>query len=153
MDIAEFYKSLPVIAICDQIRFGSLDGYLLTAPESFWYYSGFCNDLGGVINGCGPGGLGDLLIPDRVYGLNIKPACKIHDWMYTIYNDEFGFELANKIFLDNMIRINNSATKNRLLKYLRSRRILKYYLAVRYFGRLFFYDAHIDLYQDQAVYA
>jgi len=153
MELSEFYKSLPVVAVCDSISLGMLVGYKLAAPDSFWYYSGFGNDLGDVINGCGPGGLGDLLIPDRVYGLNIKPACKIHDWMYTIYNDEVGFDLANQIFLDNMIRINNAATKSRLLKYLRSRRILKYYRAVRNFGRLFFYDAHVDLYNNQTVYA
>ncbi len=152
MDISEFYKSLPVVAVCDPISISVLDGYNLAAPESFWYYLGFGKNLGEVINGCGPGGIGDLLIPDRVYGLNIKPACEIHDWMYTIYNDEFGFEIANQIFLDNMIRINNAATKNRLLKYLRTRRILKYYRAVRYFGRLFFYDAHISLYDDQTLY-
>jgi hypothetical protein len=151
MDISEFYKRLPVVAICDPIRFGYLDGYILAAPESFWDFAG--QDMSAAVNGCGPGGIGDSLVPDTVYLLSIKAACKIHDWMYTIYNDEFGFELANQIFLDNMIRINNAATKNRLLKYLRSRRILKYYLAVRYFGRLFFYDAHIDLYQDQTVYA
>ena len=153
MEFSEFYKSLPIVAVCDSISIKVLDGYNLAAPESFWYYLGFGNDLCEVINGCGPGGIGDVLVPDTAYGLSLKPACKIHDWMYTIYNDEFGFELANQIFLDNMIRINNASTKNRLLKYLRTRRILKYDRAVRYFGRLFFYDAHIDLYQDQIVYA
>lgn len=153
MDIKEFYKSLPVVAACDPIRIGSLDGYYLAAPESFWYYLGFGDDLSVVINGCGPRGLGDFLIPDTIYGLSVKPACKIHDWMYTIYNDEDGFKLSNQVFLDNMIRINNSASKHELLKWIRMRRILKYYRAVRDFGRLFFYDAHIDLYQDQTVYA
>ncbi len=153
MDISEFYKSLPVVAAFDSIVIRSLDGYDLAAPESFWYYLGFGNDLSGVINGCGPGGIGDFLIPDTIYGLSVKPACKIHDWMYTIYNDEAGFKLANQVFLDNMIRINNKSTKWWLLKLIRMRRILKYYRAVRDFGRLFFYDAHIDLYQDQTVYA
>ncbi len=153
MDISEFYKSLPVVAVCDSIVIRSLDGYNLAAPESFWYYLGLGNDLSGVINGCGPGGLGDFLIPDTIYGLSVKPACKIHDWMYTIYNDEAGFKLANQVFLDNMIRINNKSTKWWLLKLIRMRRILKYYRVVRDFGRLFFYDAHIDLYQDQTVYA
>jgi len=153
MDISEFYKSLPVVAVCDSIVIRSLDGYNLAGPESFWYYLGLGNDLSGVINGCGPGGLGDFLIPDTIYGLSVKPACKIHDWMYTIYNDEAGFKLANQVFLDNMIRINNKSTKWWLLKLIRMRRILKYYLAVSNFGRLFFYDAHIDLYQDQTVYA
>ena len=151
MDIAEFYKSLPVIAICDQIRFGNLDGYILAAPESFWDFAG--QDMSAAVNGCGPGGIGDSLVPDTVYLLSIKAACKIHDWMYTIYNDEFGFELANKVFIDNMIRINNAASGCVLLKWLRMQRILKYYRAVRAFGRLFFYDAHISLYANQEIYA
>ncbi len=153
MDISEFYKSLPVVAAFDSIVIRSLDGYDLAAPESFWYYLGFGNDLSGVINGCGPRGLGDFLIPDTIYGLSVKPACKIHDWMFTIYNDEAGFKLANQVFLDNMIRINNSASKHELLKWIRMRRILKYYRAVSDFGRLFFYDAHIDLYDNQTVYS
>ncbi len=153
MDISEFYKSLPVVAAFDSIVIRSLDGYDLAAPESFWYYLEFGNDLPGVINGCGPGGLGDFLIPDTVYGLSVKPACKIHDWMFIIYNDEAGFRLANQVFLDNMIRINNYTSKNVLLKWLRTRRILKYYRAVRDLGRLFFYDAHIDLYDNQTVYS
>ena len=153
MDISEFYKSLPVVAAFDSIVIRSLNGYDLAAPESFWYYAGFGNDLSGVINGCGPGGIGDFLIPDAIYGLSVKPACKIHDWMFTIYNDEAGFRLSNQVFLDNMIRINNKSTKNVLLKWIRMRRILKYYRAVSDFGRLFFYDAHIDLYDNQTVYS
>ena len=151
MDIKEFYKSLPIVAVCDFITIGDLDGYKLAAPSSFWAFLG--QDMSAAVNGCGPGGTGDFLVPDTAYGLSLKPACKIHDWMYTIYNDEAGFKLANQVFLDNMIRINNSASKHVWLKWVRMRRILKYYRAVRDFGRLFFYDAHISLYEDQTVYA
>ena len=33
--------------------------------------------------GCGPGGIGDMLVPDRMWFLSVKPACRVHDWMYT----------------------------------------------------------------------
>ena len=150
MDIKEFYKQIPINIKDDHIIINCLDGYNLAAPESFWTF--ISQDMSDVVNGCGSGGMGDFLIPDTIYGLSIKPACKIHDWMYTIYNDEAGFKLANQIFLDNMIRINNKETKYTWLKWLRRRRILKYYNAVRDFGRLFFYDAHINLYEKQTIY-
>jgi len=151
MDIKDFYKNLPILPANDRIVIQSWSGFNLAAPMSFWAF--LEQDVSAIVNGCGPGGLGDFLIPDTIYGLSVKPACKIHDWMFTIYNDEAGFRLSNQVFLDNMIRINNSTSKNVWLKWIRMRRILKYYRAVRDFGRLFFYDAHIDLYQDQTVYA
>lgn len=150
MDIKDFYKQLPISIDNDSVVIKSLDGYDLAAPESFWTFQD--QDMSAAVNGCGPGGVGDFLVPDTVYGLSIKPACKIHDWMYTIYNDEAGFNMANQIFIDNMIRINNKDTKYTWLKWLRIRRILKYYIAVKNFGRLFFYDAHLDLYDNQNIY-
>jgi len=151
MELKDFYKSLPILPDYDPIVLGHLDGYDLAAPTSFWGFLG--QDTSAAVNGCGPGGTGDFLVPDTAYGLSLKPACKIHDWMYTIFNSETGFKLANQIFLDNMHRINNATTKNCWLRWLRRRRILKYYLAVKDFGRLFFYDAHVSLYEDQTVYA
>ena len=149
-ELVEFYKRLPVPADMAQIEFGDVDGCQLAAPKSFWYFRTL--DLSDIINGCGPGGAGDRLIPDTVYGLSVKPACAIHDWMYTIFNDEAGFKLSNSLFLDNMTRINKSATKNSVIRFLRSRRIVKYYLAVKDFGRLFYYDNHVGLYDSKNIY-
>ena len=150
VDIKEFYKQIPINIVNDPIQIKCLYEYYLAAPRSFWTFLN--QDMSKVVNGCGPGGIGNFLVPDIIYGLDITLACKIHDWMYTIYNDEAGFKIANQIFLDNMIRINNKDTKYTWLKWLRTRRILKYYKAVRDFGRLFFYDAHLDLYDNQNVY-
>ena len=146
-----FLKGLPVSVQDDPIVMGELDGYTLAAPESFWACP---NDIRSeVINGCGPSGMGDIVVPDTAYFLSLKPACKIHDWMFTIFNDEPGFKLSNQLFLDNMNRINHARTKNKILRWLRSRRIRKYFRAVRDFGRLFFYDAHVGLYSSEAVYS
>jgi len=150
MKPVEFFKSLPVSVKNDPIKFGNLDGYELAAPESFWNTEIDTRQV--VINGCGPGGFGDYLIPDTVYFMSIKSACKIHDWMFLVFNTDEGFELANQIFLDNMRRINNTYTKTKALKFVRDRRIKKYYYAVRDFGRLFFYDNHIHLYDYDKIY-
>jgi len=133
----------------DPVCLGCLDGITLAAPKSFWDATD--ETRGEVVNGCGPGGLGDFLVPDTVWGLNIKPACKIHDWCFVVFNDEAGFKLSNRIFMDNMERINRAKTTCGWLRWLRSMRIRKYYRAVSDFGRLFFYDAHVGLYGDGSV--
>jgi hypothetical protein len=93
------------------------------------------------------------MVPDTAWGMSLKPACKIHDWMFTIFNDEGGFVLSNQIFLDKMNRINRAESESGILRWLRARRIRKYFCAVRDFGRLFFYDAHVGLYNSETVYA
>lgn len=48
--------------------------YNLNAPDEFWNLS--LEELRSIVNrgGCGPGDSGDRLVPDTVWGLNIKPA-------------------------------------------------------------------------------
>jgi hypothetical protein len=56
--------------------------------------------------GCGPGGLGDYLVPDKLFGvISIVEACKIHDYMYKVEMDLEGKKRADRIFLNNMVRI------------------------------------------------
>lgn len=145
-----FIKTLPLDPESDPIIMGKIDDVTLAAPQSFWLAPDDIKNE--IVNGCGPGGLGDVLIPDTAYFMSLKPACKIHDWMYAVYNDEKGFKLSNQVFLDNMERINRAKTKNRFLKRLRTRRIRKYFVVVRDFGRLFFYDAHLGFYDNQELY-
>jgi hypothetical protein len=141
--------NLPLKLEGDPIELGYLDGYKLAAPKSFWENQAAVNE---VVNGCGPGGFGDFVVPDTVWFLNIKPACKVHDWMFTVYNCLEGFELSNDIFHDNMERINRS-TKNKYLRWLRSKRIEKYKDACSSaLGRLFYFDAHVGLYDKYSMY-
>ena len=37
--------------------------------------------------GCGPGGFGDFLVPDKVWGLSIRLACAGHDFEYRYAED------------------------------------------------------------------
>jgi hypothetical protein len=147
----DIIKHLPLKVEDDPIYLGQIDGYTMAAPNSFWTTS---YDLKrDIINGCGPGGIGDFLIPDRAYFLDLKPACKIHDWMFTVYNCEKGFELSNTVFLDNMNRINQVHSGN-VFYSMRKARIKTYYRAVRDLGRLFYYDAHVGIYNgDDAIMA
>lgn len=55
---------------------------------------------------CGAGKLGDLLIPDHVCGVNVAPACFIHDLDFaTLPRLWSAFILANNRFLTNMISL------------------------------------------------
>jgi hypothetical protein len=86
--------------------------------------------------GCGPGGLGDFLIPDTVWFLSIRDACRIHDWGYRHSpgcSDE-DRKRHDRILLNNSLRIVDANTKFRTLKFFRYRRCKTYYHAVRAFG-------------------
>ncbi len=54
--------------------------YRLRAPEGF--------DPSQVVGGCGPGKWGDRIVPDSILGVDIGPACDIHDYCYLIGETE-----------------------------------------------------------------
>jgi len=94
--------------------------------------------------GCGPGdGIGDKLIPDTVWLLSIRDACKIHDWGYRhcVYSSSTDRERHDKIFLNNMLSIVDENTRWRWLRKLRYRRCKSYFLAVRAFGARSYWEA------------
>lgn len=86
--------------------------------------------------GCGPGGIGDFLVPDTIYGLRVSAACRIHDWGYRFSkgNSEEDRERHDRIFKNNLIRIVRANTKSKLMLLLRMRRVKTYYYSVRFFG-------------------
>ena len=86
--------------------------------------------------GCGPGGAGDKLVPDTMYGLDISPACRIHDWYYRFYPEdkEEARAMADRIMKNNLLRIVEANTKSKVLLWLRRRRCHTYYIMVRKFG-------------------
>jgi len=91
-----------------------------------------------LCNGCGTKGLGGWLVPDTLYGLNITEACNIHDWMYFKGKDIYDKEEADRVFLNNMLRIISRGSS--WLKWLRRRRAYKYYDAVVMAGGPAFWD-------------
>ena len=92
--------------------------------------------------GCGPGGFGDKLVPDTMYGLNVSEACRIHDWYYRFYPDSTpsARKMADYAFRNNLIRIVEAKTKNRVLRWVRKRRCQAYYAMVRALGGPAFYS-------------
>lgn len=115
--------------IIDEIKQLELD-----VPEEFyeWDEASLLMSMGG----CGPGKFGDYFVPDTVYGMSIRAACAVHDLDYTIGKDK---EKSDNRFLSNMRKIINRS-KFYIIKLLRQRRILKYYLAVAKFGDGSFQD-------------
>ncbi len=85
---------------------------------------------------CGVGrGILEKLVPDTIWGLDIREACKIHDHMYTVAHARIECkEEADRVFFNNMVRIVEFNTTGKLLTRLRVSRANKYYLAVKNFG-------------------
>jgi len=93
-----------------------------------------------ICNGCGPSGWKGRLILDHVYGIYIGEACNIHDYMY-----EAGLTLedkdeADRVFLNNLLRIVDAGTESRWMRALTHRRVLTYYTAVSLGGGPYFWN-------------
>jgi len=105
---------------------------ILYAPRDYWLLTEEEKDR--ICNGCGAQGKFDF-IPDSIWFMSIEEVCSIHDFCYyssrPCIEDK---EEADRIFLNNMLRLIEAKTKWRWLKFLRRRRAYKYYLAVKYFG-------------------
>ena len=99
------------------------------APDRWWDLSPDKR-----FGGCGAGKLGDLFIPDSLWGLNVTFICSIHDMMYSQGRTEEDREEADRTFRNNLFRWIDWSTDSYVLKWLRMRRAVKYYLAVRMFG-------------------
>ena len=82
-------------------------------------------------NGCGAAGKG-YLVPDSMYGLSVTEPCNIHDWQYAHGSTIADKEEADRVFLNNCLRLINDSSK--WLRWLRRRRALKYYWVVKNFG-------------------
>jgi len=82
-----------------------------------------------ICNGCGPASAMIDLVPDTIYGLKICEACDRHDCAY-----HFGKTIKDKHKADMQFLVNLLILVNRgnfWLRFLRRRRALKYYEAVR----------------------
>jgi len=84
-------------------------------------------------NGCGSG-WSARLIPNTIYFLSIREACRIHDYMYSVGKTIEDKEKADRVFLNNMLRIIEAHDKWYYPHSLARRRALTYYEAVVNFG-------------------
>jgi hypothetical protein len=106
---------------------------VLYAPASF--LTATTDALNGICNGCGAAGAKFDFIPDRIYGTDISAACHIHDYMYHVGRSIEDKEEADRVFLNNMLRlIERDSHKWYKPTMLQRRRALKYYEAVVAFG-------------------
>lgn len=108
----------------------------LYAPESYW--TATTTERSAVCNGCGVAGWKGKLVPDTLWGLNISKSCDIHDWMYHFGKTEEERCEADRVFLNNLIRIINH--HGGALAGLRRYRATTYYNSVHRFGGSAFWD-------------
>ncbi len=101
----------------------------LYAPKTFWKATP--EERQKHCNGCGS--KNGIKVPNTFYGLCVKEAFNIHDWMYAK-----GYTLADKLFADAIFRMNLSIiidnNSNSFMSVLRHSRAAKYYLAVERWG-------------------
>ena len=119
----------------------------LYAPDSYWKIPEKERNVRHTACGAGKG-LGDFLIPDSLWGLNVTEACRIHDYMYSVGKTEEDREMADKAFLNNLVRLIEGRYKEgkwkpveAVLATLRRYRAMSYYNAVRNFGGPAFWDS------------
>lgn len=85
---------------------------------------------------CGAGnGMGDAVIPDKIRGVSMSPACFVHDidWAATPYTIK-EFAGANWRFLKNCLSLIGASGMSRLPKLLARCRCLIYFAGVSTFG-------------------
>lgn len=81
---------------------------------------------------CGAGrGLGQIMVPETIWGLRISPACYVHDDDWDIAPPTWeAFRAANSRFLENINSLINHSSRLALLRMLRRYRAATYYSAV-----------------------
>ena len=105
-------------------------GLELYAPTS---YTDASNDeREKVVNGCGAAGSKFDFVPDTILGLNVSCCCHIHDWMYDKGATLEDKKEADRVFLNNVLRVIED--KGGWFKRWRRRIAYGYYIAVKKFG-------------------
>lgn len=105
---------------------------ILYAPASFLTASEIELEL--ICNGCGPSGWKVDIVPDHIFYLYIGSACNIHDWMYHHGRSDEDKKEADRVFLNNLIRlIERDKSKLRDKKKM-IEKAKGYYFAVKYAG-------------------
>lgn len=97
------------------------------------YKTASVEELAEICNGCGAADSKFDFVPDTIWGLKITEVCNIHDYMYHYGRSLEDKEEADRVMLNNSLRL-IEAQSNRFMKPLRRRRALKYYEAVTSFG-------------------
>jgi hypothetical protein len=110
-------------------------GSPLVAPATYWTASRARKAA--ICNGCGAKhGISRYFIPNSLWGLSVRPACDIHDWMYFQGISPADREYADLTFLRNLLSLveQGHGPLAKALRLPRRLRALSYYGAVRDFG-------------------
>ena len=92
-----------------------------------------------ICDGCGRGIL-SIVVPDVIFGLRITAACDIHDYMYIVGETYEDKQEADRVFLNNMLRLVEARTDWDWLKKLRAATCYLYFLAVDKLGGPSFWE-------------
>ena len=103
----------------------------LYAPEAYWQLSPAAHKA--ICNGCGTAGWKGKIIPDHLLWLSVRRACDIHDYMYHVGITLEDKEEADRVFLNNMLRI-VEAESIWFLRRWRRHLAISYYGAIKDFG-------------------
>jgi len=103
-----------------------MEKLILYAPNS--YHEATPKERAEVCNGCGA--KGGIKFPDSMWGLDVKEACNIHDWMTKYGLTLMDFLFAAGMFIVNLTIIIWFGSSNKLTLTLRLMRATKYFVAV-----------------------
>jgi hypothetical protein len=112
---------------------------LLYAPAAYWRLTR-AGRAELQLNGCGPSGWKNRLVPEHLLWVSITAACDIHDYMYITGRTEADREESDRVFLNNMLRIVEGESSTWLTRDLRRRLALRYYATVRDLGGPYFWQ-------------
>lgn len=106
----------------------------LYAPALWYRVTSEAKDA--ICNGCGAANAKFDFVPDTLWGLSITEACRRHDFMYYFGETIEDKAEADRVFLNNMLRLveADNTWLGRILKMFRRRRALEYYECVTAFG-------------------
>lgn len=111
-------------------------GITLYAPEGY-------NPPNEIPDCCGAGqGLGEALIPEKIWGLRISPACHIHDYSWEVADRE-EFTFTNFLFLANLLILIWHGS-GMAMYWVRSYRALTYFNSVQTVGKSVFRNLKHD---------
>ena len=83
---------------------------------------------------CGSGKIQEIVIPDHIFGCNIKEACSIHDFMYEVGGTKWDKRVADRVFLWNMLRLIREYSSFFVMRMVRENTAYVYYEMVEEFG-------------------
>ena len=109
----------------------------LSAQQTYWDMP--IGERLGKYKGMGAGnGFQEWIVPDTIWGLNVRPVGRIHDHDYGVGKTREDKEQADREFLLNLLILIDDG--NKWLKWLRRRRAYKYYDGVTLLGDKAFFE-------------